>query len=186
MNTYRFWTGNALASCVALGAILAVSPGRDPQFGRVEGTVTYRGRPLKNGTVFFVSEDHRRSEDRHAFIDDKGHFECDPYWRRDREAPTRFRICVVLHDCPSASEASADAGAVSRPGLESEEPAVPRGEEATPTARVLRASTGAPRTDAAPGTSPKRRSPRFSDPRTTDIQVRLGAEPANLHIELKD
>ena len=60
MRTARFWTGAIAFTSLGPGILIATSVGNFDESGRVEGRVTYNGRPLRGGSIMFVSQDHRR------------------------------------------------------------------------------------------------------------------------------
>jgi hypothetical protein len=186
MRTARFWTGILILACLAITIILAFST-EDEDYGAVEGTVTYRGRPLTAGTIFFLADGRTLSDAVHGWIESNGHFRCVGNWRRDRETRTRFRIFVLVHDRDEPSLRRQ-----TRPATGSDkENGRPRivtslNEGAGRGARMVRASMQFPAPEA-PNTEPKAwRRHRFSHPDRTNLAVRLGPEPAQVDIDLSD
>jgi hypothetical protein len=185
MSTERFWIGTLMLTGLAMAVILALSPAEAQEYGTVEGTVTYHGCPVHRGAIFFLAEGQPLEDAVCAWIDNDGHYRCDPSWRRDREAK-RFRIFVVLNpgdypplDLPTAEAAAGDEDD-GYPGLERTD------ERARPRARVIRASLRSPDLETPTRPVVRRRPPRFSNPRTTDLAVRLGPEPARVDVALED
>ncbi len=186
MNTARFWTGNVMLSCLAITVVLALSPDQQEEFGTVEGTVTYRGHPVKGGTIFFVSPDRQRSDDRHAFIDDNGHYQTDSSWQRDREAPTRFRIFVVLKEKLDPSDTpSARADADGREGEATRIASGPGG-DVPPAGAIKPPSMDCPPLDAPGRQIARWPQKRFSNLATSGLEAVLGAGPARVDVQLKD
>src|SRR5262249_19154473 len=142
--------------------------------------------PVRGGTIFFDSEDTRRSEGMSAPIDETGHFDCDPEWRRDPTGRSRFRISVVLDrreyppDRPSARRGDGPAA----DGIVGAAP-VPSG-EARPVETVLRAPMGTPERVSPSLINEPARQPALSPNRSTGLEIELGPEPAQLTIEWKD
>jgi hypothetical protein len=185
MNTARFWTGIVMLTGLAIAIILALTPNQGEVYGPVEGTVMYRGRPVTGGTIFFLAENRQVSDAVHAEIGSNGHYRCDTSWHRDRTTAKRFRIFVVLNkrdDPPPVEKAEAVA---------SDDDDNPRfrlstDEGARPTARLVRASTEWPDTAVSESLLRRWMRHRFSNPYTTDLAVRLSAEPARVDVALKD
>jgi hypothetical protein len=179
MKAVRFWVGTGVLTAACVLAILAVATGfHIGRAGRVEGRVIYRGGPLTGGFVRFFPDDTDRCDYARGPIDEHGHYEIDPDWRREGPGRTRFRICVTLDPDKYPTNP--------RPA---EQSATPRPDRAgAPGAQVVALSMGSGGR-AMPGAGPAGGSgsyPRFADPATTDLAVELGPEPARVDIDLKD
>jgi hypothetical protein len=182
MKTMRFWVGTGLLTAACVLIILAVSPGDNiAHTGRVGGRVTYQGRPLVGGSIFFFPDDMKRCDHGHADIDANGRYLIGPEWRREGPERTRFRICVILDQRKYPS--------TPRPA---EGSATPRPDQiGAAGALVMTVSMGSeglpfpgPRPGPATGSGPP--LPRFSNPTATNLAVQLGPEPARIDIDLKD
>jgi hypothetical protein len=189
MNRARFWTGTLMLAGPAMAIILALSPEGEKRYGAVEGTVTYRGRPVHGGMIFFLADGWTTVDAVHTAIDKDGHFRCDPSWTKERAAPKRFRICVVLNQReypppPEPQPAEAD----DRDEYPGDVPRWRRpAQEDRPAFRLVRASWQPPGPDVPePPVVRRPRKHRFSDPKTTNLAVRLDRRPARLDIELTD
>jgi hypothetical protein len=148
--------------------------------------VTYKGRPVTGGTVMFISTDRNRCEDRFGKINDQGRYEVDPNWRREGPDGTRFQICVFLDLRKYPLESPpADTRATPRPG-ESGGADSRRGGRRWSGAKVVRASWGSDGSESTDRAVEPVRQHRFSDPKTSELTVRLGPEPAWVDIDLKD
>ncbi len=171
---------------MAFGILIATSRGNHAESGPVRGRVTYNGRPVTGGTILFISEDTRRSDDRWVWIDRSGHYECGTGWRRDRSAPTRFRICVVLDarkypprpqqpDPANARMAVRDGGTGLRLGV---------GGGPTP---VAMPAVYTPARHSGPrDQNPTATGRHFRNPNQTELAVHLGPEPATINVDLTE
>jgi hypothetical protein len=179
MKTVRFWVGTGVLTAVCVLAIFAMATGYHiGRAGRVEGHVSYHGRPVAGGFVRFFPDDADRCDYARGRIDKHGHYEMDPDWRREGPGRTRFRICLTL-----------DPNAFPTDPRPAEHSATPRADRAeAPGAQVVAVSMGSGGR-AIPGAGPAGGSgsyPRFTDPATTHLAVQLGPEPAHIDIDLKD
>src|SRR5947209_6968309 len=82
MKRTRIFTGLVILTCLGAALLLFLAVDHVSRSGRVVGTVLFQGRPVCVGTIFFQSEDPRRSDGTTAQIDENGHFECEPGWHR--------------------------------------------------------------------------------------------------------
>jgi hypothetical protein len=157
------------------------------EYGTVEGSVMYQGRPVTAGRIFFLEEGRHLSESIHAVIAADGYYRCPPYWVADRTTRRRYRIFVDLLDSeePTLSGPTGHA-ARSGPSLGSVVPVSYPDSGARPSDQVARAATE--RSGSPDATLLLVRSPRhrFGDPRTTDLAVWLDHEPARVDVELTD
>jgi hypothetical protein len=139
--------------------LISLSPGVGlTRSGPVEGHVTFHGSPLAGGSILFVPEDAGQGAWALAWIDDDGHYEIGSFWARDASnSKTRYRICLI----PKTQNAARQAhhGAVSTTAWSG------LGEVAFP---MPDASSGFPA--------------KVCDPQTTQFQVMLGTEPAQVDI----
>ena len=187
MRTARFWTAAIAFTSLGPGILIATSVGNFDESGRVEGRVTYNGRPLRGGSIMFVSQD-RRSEDKVVCIDETGHYDSGTEWRRDHSAPTRFRIVIL----PDPDRYPYDPPVTKRRRLRGTRPGPGR----QPQRGARRGGVTVPHDDPALGQGLGRgmRQPDFkpigirpiSDIDRTHLAVELGAEPARVNIDVKD
>jgi hypothetical protein len=187
MHADRFWTGIALAAGLAMAIILAASPRPMETSGTIDGTVTYRGHPVRGGTITFSSAERPDRDVACAVIYEDGHFRCDSTWERRRAPGTRYNILVVLNtrdypppDVAAAEDDSSDEPAVARRHRRT------RQERAWSASRVLRASMESPPAGWRSGPAPPWRPNRFSDPTTSHLFARLDDGPARVDVELSD
>ena len=186
MHASRFWVGAVALTVVAFGLLIATSRGHHAGSGPVRGRVTYNGRPVIGGTIMFISEDTRRSDDRWVWIDRSGHYECGTDWRRDRATPTRFRICVVLDASKyPLRPRRTDVAGMRVPPQGGGTGRLPRGGggPAPIALPAVYAPSGPPGLRTANSTATER---RFGNPNTTDLAVHLGPEPATINVDLTD
>jgi hypothetical protein len=165
MQKARFWFGTALVVIPLMVCAFLFTPGfRLTRSGPVEGWVSFHGRPLAGGSILFVPEDSKEREWALAWIDEKGHYVIGSGWTRDAAGTkTRFRICVI----PDTHEATAKA----RPRAES--------------GGAVDAAWWGVGDVAFPTPSGKTEfPPRLSNPRTTQLAVDLGTEPARIDVAL--
>jgi hypothetical protein len=169
MQKARFWLGTALVVIPLMLCAILFMPGfRLTRNGPVEGWVSYHGRPLAGGSILFVPEDSKETEWALAWIDEKGHYVIGSGWAREgSSSKTRFRICVIpnTHELtakppwgPRSSDGSWGAAEAAWWGV---------GDVAFPSPI---GSTGFPQ--------------RLSNPRTTQLEVDLGSEPARIDVSL--
>jgi hypothetical protein len=169
-------------------SILLVS-GILPQLGRcgkVEGTVIYNGRPLRNCMVIFQPEDIKHSGNMFTSTDEQGHFDCDPAWERDRRGRMRYQVLIVLgtQNLPP-QPGPGDAGtALAGRGILGIVPE--RGGESGPNPRVVLTSLSTQ--EAAPTVrdiAPAGR-PGHQPKDVVQVEVWLGPEPAQIDFDVRD
>lgn len=188
MKQTRFWVGIGVLTTACVLLILVAAPGYHiiRYSGRVDGRITYNGRPLQGGVVLFVPDDRERFDMSFAQIDRTGHYETDKDWRREGPGRTRFRICVVpdAHIYPRVPSPSME-GQVLPPegskryrGLAMPAAVDAGGSDALP----MRGSTQSPSWARGLGGPPA----RYYSPTTSDLAVELGNEPARIDIDLAD
>lgn len=119
MRTARFWTGIAILMSPATGLVIANSVDLLTPCARVEGRVTYQGRPLRGGMICLATQDHKVSGDMIGRIDRNGHFACEPRWCVAHASPTRFRI-LLYPDPRGPTYSGSSAPAVDEVSLGSE------------------------------------------------------------------
>jgi hypothetical protein len=183
MRTARFYTGLVILAALAMPIIMVIPRPRAAPSGPVEGTV-HSDRPSVGGAIFFTPEEPEAGEGISARIDEDGHFECDPRWRRDRAARMRFRVDIVLapKDVAPAPPPD-DAGEAPEAGDGTDPDRVGDGGRG-PVRRIARASL------RSWGGRPSRRSAESgwrrpsSELRRTE-RVWLGPEPVHLDIDLR-
>jgi hypothetical protein len=168
MMRNRTWIGvlGVSAPCVILA--LAMNPGQEhTSSGQVHGRVTYNGCPLEGGYVLFDSDDGNPDDWAAGPIEKDGHYSVNPKWQRASHEKQRFRISVrprnwtLTTPMPSMSE--------------DEEPEGVRMSDSSEDLGDLRsASVEHPFPE------------RFTNSRTSGLQVTLGHGPAHVEIELKD
>ena len=91
----------------AVPALLA-GCGSDPKLIRVEGTVTYRGRPLTNGMINFEPTDPAKGDEAaSALIGPDGRYRLRTRKPGDGIAPGSYRVAVRSDAEPAGSGASA-------------------------------------------------------------------------------
>jgi hypothetical protein len=171
---------------VAMAIILAVTPREDKGLGPVQGTVTYHGRPVRGGTICLLPVDPPIGNAMNASIDNTGHYRVDPKWQREQAAATRFRILVFLDHRkyppptpPTAEMADGDASGGDRMWGSSED-------SDRPHPHVIRAALDTSDLEDQGGTSSGPPEHRFSRPETSNMVVRLDAEPARVDVDLED
>jgi hypothetical protein len=186
MHTTRFWVGAIALTVVAPGILIATSRGNHPESGPVRGRVNYNGRPVTGGTILFISEDHRRSDDRWFWIDRSGHYECGTDWRRDPSAPTQFRICVILdaRKYPPRPQRTDPAG--TRVPPRDGGTGMRLGGGGGPAPIALPAVYTPARLPAPSAVYTPATARQFGDPNTTELAVHLGPEPAIINVDLTD
>jgi hypothetical protein len=185
MKKARIWTGILILAGLLACLLRSISDSPQPRSGPVLGRIMYRGRPVTGGTIFFESEDNRLCEGTCTPIDETGHFECDPEWRRNPTGRTRFRISVILdpRKYPPESPSPRDEG-LKTDGMIG--PVLEQSTEARPVGTAVRASLGTSDVvSPSPIVEPGGR-PALPPMRTTGLEVQLGPEPAQLYIEWKD
>jgi hypothetical protein len=167
MQKARFWFGTTLVVIPLMVCAFLFTPGfRLTRSGPVEGWVSYNGRPLAGGSILFVPEDSKEREWALAWIDEKGHYVIGSGWSREgSSSKTRFRICVV----PDTHKVRAKApqGPRARAWGDVEAAWWGVGDVAFP---IPTGSSGFPQ--------------RLSNPRTTQLEVELGSEPARIDVSL--
>jgi hypothetical protein len=163
MKRSRIWFGTLIIVVPVFLAMLLFVPGVPlTHSGPVAGMVIYQGRPLAGGSILFVPEDTKHSEWAHAWIDENGRYWIGRDWRRSLSGgKARFRICVI----PNSHKASDGA---------------PRGRDGQAvTAWSGTGDVALPAPAAASGFPQN-----VSDPRTTQLEVQLGSEPARIDVAL--
>jgi hypothetical protein len=185
MKTERYWMGVGMFTCFVMGIFIAVFGGWLTPRGVIDGTVTYRGRPVSGGMVVFASLD-LRSDSGTARIDAKGHFVCPWWWKRDNAGESRFQIRLVpdprLRSVAGPATSSKDSQSDRGPVVD--DPA--RSAEREFTTRVLHTSMG---TDATVSTRRLGELPGELPPSTAQLKVMevlLGPESAHIDIDLGD
>lgn len=158
MEKQRFWVGLALIampfSCLFLLFLVPAPVVDDVWTEPVEGHVSIHGCPVTSGYIVFYPEDES-SDPIAGLIDPDGHYEIGPRWLRNQATETRFRICLV-------------------PGHPFRSSGAPRDPD------VLRTSGDA----GARPSMPAREIERLRDPTTTNLEVRLGAQAAEVDVDL--
>jgi hypothetical protein len=164
MKNERFWFGVALCVLPLVIILSALGPPSDDgRSGWVEGHVSIHGHPMAGGYIVFVPDD-LRLRSAVGWLDDQGHYVIGPGWRRKGEkVESRFRICLIPKSRRSSWGVShgPDWAGASGGGTN------PAGPDASAAMNV--ASGGLQ---------------RLSDPRTSDLEVRLDSGPAQIDIAL--
>jgi len=163
MERERFWFGTAMAAVPVLFVLLTMTPRVEVlDSGPIEGHVSIHGRPMAGGFILFVPEDSNGDWGA-GLIDEQGHFTMGPGWhRREGKGETRFRICLI----PRPREESGEAAR----GPDWAEAAATWAEIGPGTKAVTNVAAGF--------------LERLSDPRTSNLKVRLDSGPAQVDIAL--
>jgi hypothetical protein len=168
MKKARFWFGTAMLVVPVVLSVLLFTPGlRLTRSGPVEGSVSFHGRPLAGGSILFVPEDSPQTEWAHAWLDESGHYVIGSGWLREgNRGKTRFRICVIPNSHKLTVKGLRGPGGIGSGG-QIGTAWWGYGEVAFPPPSV---ATGFPQ--------------RLSNPRTTQLEVQLGSEPARIDVAL--
>jgi hypothetical protein len=183
MRTARFYTGLVILAAPAMAILVVIQSQRAAPSGPVEGTVL-SDRPSVGGMIVFSPADPRDGEGSSARIDEDGHFECNPLWRRDRAGRMRYRMDIMLPPDPASAPPPGDPGG--RPEAGGDAETDPLGaQERRPARRIARASLssgGRPSPGRSVGSGRRRRP---GDAQVMQRDVWLGPEPAHLDIDLR-
>jgi hypothetical protein len=163
MQRERFWFATAMAAAPVVLLLLTMTPRIEMLGGgAIEGHVSVQGRPMAGGFILFVPEDSN-ADSAVGWIDEQGHFAMGPRWHRQGgSGETRFRICLIpqpRHGSREAAQGPDWAGAIEAWAE------VDRGAKA-----VTGLASGFPE--------------RLSDPKTSNLEVRLDSGPAQVDIAL--
>ena len=169
MKTTRMWI--AAPGFLAPWSILMFIASADSDVtatGQVSGRVTYNGRPLQGGTIYFDPIEGNSGDRAAGLIDENGVYSMDSHWRRPA-GPAKFRMSVIPDPWkPSASSPS-------------------RSEGPRPKAKDVVASPNPENSDARRLAAVAAPIPeRFTEVRTSGLQVILDRGPARVDIDLKD
>ncbi len=181
MRTTRFWVGTAMLIGPCMMAVIATTSANPfIGIGRVDGHVSYHGRPLTGGMVMFLPDDREDSDWVNVPIGKDGRFSIDPGWRRAAKA-SRFRICVLpdRHQfalSPPIEEA--------RPGVSPADRAGNTRGHIVPIFHAPQPLRG-PRPDPVPANVPEFPR-RFTNPIESGLTVQLSREPASVSIDIED
>jgi hypothetical protein len=185
MKTARFWTGMVMLAVLAMIAF-RISPWGTMavQSGPVEGRVTYHGRPVSRGTIYFYSYDRENGWDWWAFIDDNGHYSCGPEWPRNPWNRTRYRMRVMLDPdkYPLGAPVADRGGSPVPPGEKGPESRL--GGEGASGPRIVQASMASEDHVLTGQSSAPARRPTPGPANQVDLEVWLGTEPAHIDIDL--
>jgi hypothetical protein len=154
MKRDRFWFGTAMIAMPLVLLLVTTTPGIQlTRSGTVEGHVTFHGRPLAGGSILFVPEDRSQGEWAMAWTDENGNYTISSIWsRKASDSKVRYRICLIPDSHKLTSKT------------------------------VLRAAWCGQGDVAFPPPASSDFPAKVCDPKTTQLQVALGSEPARIDV----